>query len=195
MSDDSSYPSEGRIHSQFKHPVCHRESWRADFLTAAGFLAWMAAGISIWAIGVALLRRQLFFPEYGGVSIWRIIETYWIATLIGLLPLTLLMPLTRFRWGHGFVGFVLGFVFYFVIGWRILPHESNSVIAIMAIIMAFGMFGVGVVTFDDDHGAYLSPDARALRVTKLAICGLIIIGIIWAVLNPPICLFPTYCRR
>lgn len=62
-----------------------------------------AALFSIWVAVLALLRGSTRFEEYG-VSLWRILESYFAGGICAGAVVGLARPLTKYRIGAAFVG-------------------------------------------------------------------------------------------
>lgn len=139
-----SYPSSGPIRS--RRPYRPRLGWGLEW----GFV--YAAAASLWAIAVSILRKQVFFPEYGaeGMTLWVILVCYWIAGAIAGIVLGLLHPLVERRWGSVLVGTLLGLIAYGTVGIAMFGVRMLTLgVALFPALIVGG--GLALVTFDEKH--------------------------------------------
>jgi hypothetical protein len=104
---------------------------------------------SIFAIAVALLQRRSYFPEYHA-SLWRIIATYYIASILCGLALAYLYFLFDRRWSAVLLGFILGYLSYAAVGIAMFGFQLFSfVFPLIAGSLVGG--GVALTIYDEER--------------------------------------------
>jgi hypothetical protein len=139
-----SFPVKGPIESRNRHvPYRPRYRWGLSIGLAAATVCSLIAGL------VAVGQGQIYFSQYG-LTLWEIVGSYYIAGVSCGVALAFLYPLTSHRWGAVLLGFLLGTIFYGVVGIALVgPHPFALVIALLPGVIVGG--GLGLVEFDKSH--------------------------------------------
>jgi hypothetical protein len=139
-----SFPTKGPIESRNRHVPYHpRYRWGLSIGLAA------ATVLSLIAAVVAVRQGQIYFSQYG-VTLWEIVGSYYIAGILCGVALAFLYPLTSHRWGAVLLGFLLGTIFYGVVGIALVGLQPITlVIALLPGLVIGG--GLGLVEFDRSH--------------------------------------------
>ena len=139
-----SFPSGRLPHSKNRH-VPYRPRFKWGFSWALFF----ATAYSIIAAAIALLQRRTYFPEYSA-SLWRIIATHYIASILCGTALAYLYFLFDRRWGAVALGSLLGFLSYAAVGMAMFGfHLFVFLFALFAGLLVGG--GVALVGYDEEH--------------------------------------------
>ena len=139
-----SFPNGTLPHSKNRHvPYSPRFKWGFGWSISFGTV------YSIFAIAIALLQRRSYFPEYHA-SLWRIIATYYIASILCGLALAYLYFLFDRRWSAVLLGFILGYLSYAAVGIAMFGFQLFSfVFPLIAGLLVGG--GVALTIYDEEH--------------------------------------------
>ncbi len=139
-----SFPNGSLPHSKNRH-VPYRPRFRWAFWWSISF----ATAYSIIASAIALLQRRTYFPEYHA-SLWRVIATYYIASILCGVALAYLYFLFDRRWSAVLLGFILGYLSYAAVGIAMFGFQLFSfVFPLIAGLLVGG--GVALVIYDEEH--------------------------------------------
>jgi len=139
-----SFPNGTLPHSKNRHvPYSPRFRW------GFGWSISFATVYSIFAIAIALLQRRTYFPEYHA-SLWRIIATYYTASIICGVALAYLYFLCDRRWSAVLLGFILGYLSYAAVGIAMFGFQLFSfVFPLIAGLLVGG--GIALTIYDEEH--------------------------------------------
>ena len=141
-----------------------------------------------------VLHWSTYWPRYHTTT-WRILAGYWGAAAVFTVILTVLRPWLGRRGGAALAGLLGGATVYGVMGLvTAMTSELGDVLATSIIGGLMGL-GLGVVTYDDDHGERMTEKREGHRVAVMIAGGLVLIFLVWAMTHPPLCwLGGKYCR-
>jgi hypothetical protein len=96
-----------------------------------------------------LVEHRTYFPQYH-VSLWQIIATYYVASILCGVALAYLYFLFDRRWTAVLMGSFLGFLFYGSVGVAMAGfHVLAIALALGPAIVVGG--GVALTLYDDEH--------------------------------------------
>jgi len=110
---------------------------------------WFATAFSAWVVVLSLARRSVDWPEYG-MTTWSIVGGYYLAAGIAGSVVGALRPMTRWRLGTFFLGWIGGTLVYTAIGF--LMDGLKDVPWWIGAIPGLAFGGLALVMEDRDQG-------------------------------------------